>query len=185
MFAAVVPPAQVVEDLDDFLEVRRAAGQFRWTDPEHLHLTCAFYERVPESKLDDLAARLERAAARRTAFTTRIAGGGAFPNPARARVLWAGLELDDVGSVELPRLAAGCRAAGNRAGAPVDGQRFSSHLTIARLGHPDEVSNWVKLLDAYAGPQWRVDTLTLVASYLGEGRRRRPRYETVGEFPLR
>lgn len=185
MFAAVVPPPEAIEDLDDFLEVRRASGPFRWTDPEHLHLTCAFYASVPERKLDDLIARLERAAKRRTAVTTRIAGGGAFPNPARAKVLWAGLDLDDRSRTELSRLATGCRAAGNRAGAPVDGKkRFSAHLTVARLGHPAEVSNWVKLLDAYAGPEWTVDTLTLVASYLGEGRRRRPRYETVAEFPL-
>ena len=31
MFVAVVPPQEVVEDLDDFLSVRRSAGEFRWT----------------------------------------------------------------------------------------------------------------------------------------------------------
>ena len=33
---------------------------------------------VPERSLDDLVERLGRAAARRTPFTARIAGGGAF-----------------------------------------------------------------------------------------------------------
>jgi 2'-5' RNA ligase len=42
----------------------------------------------------------------------------------------------------------------------------------------------VRLLDGYAGPTWRATELTLVASYLGEGPSRRPRYEAVDTFPL-
>ena len=142
-------------------------------------MTLAFLADVPDRKLDDLVERLGRAAARRTAFTAAVAGGGAFPNVARARVLWAGLDLDERGRVELSRMATGARAAANRAGVPVDGQRFRPHVTLARLGHPDEVTSWVRLLDAYRGPSWTVDRLTLVASYLGEGPRGRPRYEPV------
>ena len=55
---------------------------------------------------------------------------------------------------------------------------------MARLQRPTEVSNWVRLLDTYEGPTWPVDRITLVASYLGEGPRNRPRYETVAELPL-
>ena len=184
MFAAVVPPPEVVEHLDAFLDVRRAAGAFRWVTAGHLHVTVAFFAEVPDRKLDDLVDRLARAAARRGAFPAAVAGGGAFPNPARARVLWAGLDLDDHGRTELTRLATGARAAANRAGVPVDGQRFRAHVTLARLGRPDEVSSWVRLLETYRGPTWTVDRLTLVASYLGEGPRGRPRYEPVDEFAL-
>jgi 2'-5' RNA ligase len=184
MFAAVVPPAEVVEHLDDFLDVRRAAGAFRWVTTEQLHVTVAFLADVPDRRLDDLVERLTRAARRRTAFATAVTGGGAFPNAARARVLWAGLDLDDHGRTELTRLATGSRAAANRAGVPVDGQRFRPHVTLARIGQPQEVSSWVRLLDAYRGPSWTVDRLTLVASYLGEGPRGRPRYEPVEEFAL-
>ena len=185
MFAAVVPPPEVVEHLDAFLEVRRASGAFRWVTVEQIHVTVAFLAEVPDRKLDDLVERLARAAARRTAFATAVAGGGAFPNPARARVIWAGLDLDDRGRTELTRLATGARAAANRAGVPVDGRRFRPHVTLARLGRPEEVSSWVRLLDAYRGPAWTVDRLTLVASYLGEGPRGRPRYQPVEEFALR
>jgi RNA 2',3'-cyclic 3'-phosphodiesterase len=184
MFAAVVPPPEVVADLDEFLDVRRAAAPFRWAAAEQLHVTVAFYADVPERRLDDLGERLERAAARRTPFAAQVAGGGAFPHVHGARVLWAGLGLDDEGRTELDRLATGARAAASRAGVAVDGQRFRPHVTVARLGHPAEVGDWVKLLDAYDGPRWTVDRLTLLASYLGEGPRGRPRYEVVGELPL-
>jgi 2'-5' RNA ligase len=184
MFAAVVPPPEVVEHLDAFLDIRRAAGAFRWVTAEHLHVTVAFLAAVPDRKLDDLVERLARAAARRGAFPAAVAGGGAFPDASRARVLWAGLDLDDHGRTELTRLATGARAAANRAGVPVDGQRFRAHVTLARLGRPEEVSSWVRLLEAYRGPTWTVDRLTLVASYLGEGPRGRPRYQPVEEFAL-
>jgi len=184
MFVAVVPPPEVVEHLDEFLEVRRASAAYRWAQVEQLHVTLAFLADVPERTLDDLVERLGRAASRRHAFAAAVAGGGAFPNVARARVLWAGLDLDDDGRTELSRMATGARAAASRAGVPVDGQRFRPHLTLARLKHPDEVTSWVRLLDAYRGPTWTVDRMTLVASYLGEGPRNRPRYVPVQEFVL-
>lgn len=184
MFAALVPPPEAVEDLDTFLAVRREAAPFRWTPAEHLHLTLAFLAEVPDRRLDDLYERLGRAAARRHPFPAVVSGGGAFPNPARARVLYAGLDLEAAGRTELDRLATGCRAAASRAGIAVDGQRFRAHLTIARCRRPTEVSAWVRLLGGYRGPAWRAESITLVASHLGEGPRRRPRYEEVGSFPL-
>lgn len=184
LFAAVVPPAAALEDLDEFLSVRREAGPFRWTLADHLHLTLAFLAEVPDRSLDELVERLGRAAGRRTAFATAIAGGGAFPNVARARVLWAGLDLDDAGRTELDRLATGARAAASKSGIEVEGRRFTPHLTVARLGRPQEVTRWVRLLDGYRGPAWSVDTLTLVQSHLGEGPSKRPRYEVIEEFPL-
>jgi 2'-5' RNA ligase len=116
--------------------------------------------------------------------TTRFAGGGAFPDPARARVLWAGLELDDAGRTEVVRMATGARAAASKAGIEVTGQRFRPHVTLARLGQPQEVSSWVRLLDGYAGPPWRTTEWSLIASHLGEGPRRRPRHELVETFPV-
>jgi len=184
MFVAVVPPADVVEHLDAFLSVRRDAAAYRWAPVEQFHVTLAFLAEVPDRALDDLVERLGRAASRRHGFAAAVAGGGAFPNVGRARVLWAGLDLDDDGRTELTRMATGTRAAANRAGVPVDGQRFRAHVTLARLGHPQEVTSWVRLLDAYRGPTWTVDRLTLLASYLGEGPRNRPRYEVVDEFAL-
>ena len=184
MFVALVPPPAAVEHLEEFLEPRRDAAPFRWAATDQLHVTLAFLAEVEDRRLDELVERLGRAAARRTPVETRIAGGGAFPNAARARVVWAGLELDEHGRTEVDRMATGARAAASRSGIEVDGKRFKAHLTVARLGRPAEVSDWVRLLDAYAGPAWTADRLTLVASHLGQGPRARPRYEVVEELGL-
>ena len=185
LFLALVPPPEAVEDLDAFLDVRRAAGPFRWAGPEQLHLTLAFLGDVPERRLDELLERLARAAARRTPFDATIAGGGAFPHASRARVIWAGLECaSEEAAVELDRLAAGARAAASKSGIEVDGARFRPHITVARLGAPAEVSNWVRLLGAYRGPSWTAASITLVESHLGQGPRGRPRYDVLAELPL-
>jgi 2'-5' RNA ligase len=184
MFVAAVPPEEVVADLDEFWAPRREAGGFRWTPPEHWHVTLAFMGAVPDRALDDLAERLTRAGRKRRPMELQVGGGGAFPHPDRARVLYAGLSGSDDDLVELSRLATGARAAAGKAGAEVDGQRFHPHLTLARLGRPDNVTRWIRLLEAYAGPTWPLDEIALVASYLGEGPRRRPRHEVVETFPL-
>ena len=179
---AAVPPVAALEDLEEFLAVRREAGGFRWTVPEQWHLTLAFLSDVPDRSLDDLVERLARAARKRRPMRATIAGGGAFPNVGRARVLWAGLELDD--PEELRRLSVGCRAAASKAGIEVAGERFKPHVTLARMGRPVEATSWVRVLDAYRGPAWDLDEITLIASHLGEGPRKRPRYEVVEVFPL-
>ncbi|MFN8190889.1 MAG: RNA 2',3'-cyclic phosphodiesterase [Nocardioidaceae bacterium] len=184
MFVAVRPPEEAVEDLDAFLDVRREAGGFRWVLADQLHVTLAFLADVPDRNLDDLMERLERAARKRTPLRTRIHGGGAFPNAARARVIWTGLDLDEHGFEELRRLAVGARAAASKAGIDVDGQRFKPHLTVARLGAPRDVTPWVRLLDSYSGPEWPVQEIELIASHLGEGPNKRPRYQALAAFPL-
>jgi 2'-5' RNA ligase len=184
LFVAVRPPAEATAHLDDFLDVRRSAAAFRWARPEQVHVTLAFLGDVPDYRYDELADLLAQTAARRTPFTTRIAGGGAFPNAAAAKVLWAGLDLDPEGAAQLDRLAVGARGAGNQIGARVDGMTFRPHVTLARLGRPEDVTNWLRLLDTYAGAAWRVDEIELVASHLGEGPRRRPRHEVLARLPL-
>lgn len=185
MFVAVLPPPAAVEDLEAFLEPRQAAEPgLRWTASEQWHVTLAFCPSVADRHLDDLLERLGRAGARRTPFQVAVAGGGAFPSPARAKVLYAGVATSEHGGTELARLSTGARAAASKAGTEVDGGRFHPHLTLARSGRPFEATRWLRVLDSYRGPSWPAEEMALIASHLGEGPRRRPRYEVVATFRL-
>ena len=181
MFVAVIPPERVVEDLEEFVGPRRGEVPFRWTQPDQWHLTLAFSSEVPDRSYDDLVDRLGRAARKRHPVEARIAGGGAFPNVARAKIVYAGVETD---AEELRRMATGARAAGTKSGAGGDGGRFHPHVTLARSGRPIEATRWIRVMDAYRGPSWTATELVLVESHLGEGPRRRPRYEVVETFPV-
>lgn len=182
MFIALLLPEEVKQDLAAFLEPRQEAGpDLRWTVPEQWHLTLAFLPEVTDRHSDELLERCERAAARRAPLDLRLSGAGAFPNPGRAKVLWAGVEP---AGEELMRLAGGVRAAGSKSGIPVGGGRFHPHLTLARLAAPAEVTRWLQVLDLYAGPSWRAQEVALIASHLGQGRNGTARHEVCRTFPL-
>lgn len=183
LFVAVVPPAEVVEHLGEFVEPRREYPDdgLRWAAEENWHLTLAFLGEVPERKTEELEKRLERAAHKRAPMTLRLGGSGAFPNAAEARVLYTGVHG---GRPELSRLATGARAAANRAGIEVAGRKFTPHITLARLRRPLDVTKWVRIFDSYAGPEWTADRIELISSRLGEGPDRGSAYDTVGEWRL-
>ncbi len=182
LFVAVVPPDDVLDDLDAHLDPRREAGpDIRWTDRHQWHVTLAFLGDVPEHRLADLAEALARSAARRRPVVLRLSGAGAFPSPYAARVLWAGVEQlrGDLASV-----AHGIRSSASSVGASPDGTRFHPHLTLGRFGRPTEATRWLRALDTLEGPAWVADRVALVESHLGQGRGRRPRYELHEELAL-
>jgi 2'-5' RNA ligase len=179
MFAALPPPPEVVADLADFLEPRRSAGEdLRWTDPGQWHITLAFMASVPDRAVDDVAEAVAEAALDHPTVRLRLAGAGTFPHPAAARVLWTGVDAD------LAALARRVRGACSRAGGAPEGGRFVAHVTVARFRRPVEATRWVRVLEGYAGPAWTAGEVTLLASHLGEGRGRRPRYEVLSTAAL-
>lgn len=183
-FLALLPPPEVVEDLVEFLEPRRDAADFPFVAAERWHLTLAFLPDLEERRVDDVLDRLAGALEHREQATVRLAGGGAFPDPARAKVLYADVAGQPEARQELDRLAVNARNAAAGAGARVDGQRFRPHLTLARLASARDVTRWLRVLDTYAGPDWTLDEVALVASHLGERTRRGPRYEVLATLPI-
>ena len=82
LFVAVVPPDDVLDDLDAHLEPRREAGpEIRWTDRHQWHVTLAFLGDVPERRLDDLTEALARSAARREPARAAARRGRRLPEP--------------------------------------------------------------------------------------------------------
>jgi RNA 2',3'-cyclic 3'-phosphodiesterase len=184
LFVAVVPPPAVLEELEATVApLRPGWPALRWTGTSAWHLTLAFLGEVGEDTAAALGPRLERAAGRHPGLPVSFAGGGAFPGPARARVLWTGVRGDRRALEALARsVAAGARRAG--APPPDEGRRFRPHLTLARCREPADVSRLVGQLSGYAGQPWTAEGIRLIRSNQGEPGTG-PRYETVGSWPLR
>lgn len=206
MFVALVPAEHAVRHLEEFLEPRRAFGaDLRWTDPEQWHVTLAFMAQVPDRIAESLPEALSDAAAPRAPMPLAVRGGGAFPSPQAARVLWAGVHQGEAsqqgdrqrGDDEhattqhgvsedaqwLGRLARSVRRACSHAGAAPAGGHFHPHITVAR-SRQTEATRWIRLLEGYSGPAWRASELVLFGSHLGQGRGRRPRHEVLATIPL-
>jgi 2'-5' RNA ligase len=181
VFVAVDPPADVVDDLDAFLDARRDAGDgLRWTPPSQWHLTLAFMAAAPERVVEDLVGRLGEAVERRAPVGLAIAGGGCFPDVSRARVLWAGVQ----GGAALAPLARSVRSACAVVGAAPEGGPFRAHLTLARIPRPRDATRWVRVLESYAGPPWSATEVAVVSSHLPRERGHRPRHEVLARLPL-
>ncbi|MFE2236859.1 RNA 2',3'-cyclic phosphodiesterase [Streptomyces sp. NPDC059442] len=183
LFAAVSPPAEQQDELGravDRLSRLPGADDLRWTARPGWHFTLAFMGEVDEDLLPDLHARLARAAHRTAPFPLRLHRGGHFGR----RALWVGAagDLD-----EMRLLAERADAAARRAGVPMDEhRRYQAHLTVARARADRDLRPFAAALDTFEGTRWEVSELALVRSRLpvagvsGE----RPRYETVGSWPL-
>ena len=82
VFAALIPPEHVVEDLDEFLSPRRddpAARALGWSRPDSWHLTLAFMGDAPPDAVDRFIERLADGALDVEVPGLQVRGGGAFP----------------------------------------------------------------------------------------------------------
>lgn len=185
LFAAVTPPAEVIESLHHFLTPRWAAEpSLRWTQPDQWHLTLAFLPQVEERALDDLVRRLGRAGRRRSPMELQLASAGVFPDVYEARVLFVAPVVAEEVEVELTRLATGVRHAAARAGARPAGGRFVPHVTVARSGGPFEATRWLRILNAWRSAEWVCTDFGLFASQLGAGPHGRAVHTRLETFPL-
>ena len=181
LFVALLPSDDAIADLDAAVATLRGGWTtLRWTSPQMWHLTAAFFGDVAEERASELATRLERVAGRHEAPSLRFAGGGGFARPARASIVYAGVD----GSLsQLRALADSCSAAGRRIGLAMEERAYRPHLTLARAKGraPVDVRPIVDQLDGYAGPTWTSSEIVLMRSHLGP----RPRHEPIGRWPLR
>ncbi|WP_433333098.1 RNA 2',3'-cyclic phosphodiesterase [Spirillospora sp. CA-294931] len=185
LFVALVPPPDILDELEEFVTPFAAdSPSLRWISRELLHVTLTFLGELDEVKVDRLLPRLERAAARHERLTLSLAGAGAFPGSGvHARVLWTGLYGDRRG---LARLAASTTAAGRRVGTPPDPHRtFRPHLTLARSRQPVDVRPLLEPLSAFAGTPWTATQIHLMRSHLPAKGRTTLEYESLKAWSLR
>jgi 2'-5' RNA ligase len=180
LFAALAPPADVLDELEAYTAPLRAEWPvLRWSSRDLLHVTLAFFGEVDEKVLERLQPRLERAASRTPPIELSFAGAGVFPfGGAHARVLFTGVYGD---RRELAKLAASCSAAGRRSGAPLgDHKTYRPHLTLARCRTPLDVRPLADRLSSFAGRPWTATALHLIRSDFPTGG-----YETLRTYPLK
>ena len=109
------------------------ARDVAWIAPANLHLTLKFLGAVDPTCVDAIVAALARGAAGAAPFDVVLAGLGAFPSPARPRVIWAGTSE---GRAPLGALAGALDEALAGLGFPRETRAFSAHVTLGRMREP-------------------------------------------------
>jgi 2'-5' RNA ligase len=181
-FVAVVPPREVLAAVERVLAPIRpvAPPHVRWMHDRQWHLTLQYLGSVAETDRDDLVDSLRAVLATAPPLTLALGGAGAFPNEARAQVVWIGI---DEGQEELAHLAAAVMRATEPFGFEPDHPEFTAHLTVARSPRPRSMSGLVRALgDGPVGPRWDVTEVLLMES---DTRPTGAVYHEVERFTLR
>jgi 2'-5' RNA ligase len=161
-FVALVPPAEALDALERVLAPVRpvAPPRLTWSRRAQWHLTLQFLGRV-----DDVAAltrALESGLAGCRPPVLGLGGAGAFPSPARASVVWVGL---DQGAEEAAVLAAAVQRATEPLGHEPDDRAFAPHLTVARARRPLPVGSLLASIgDGPVGAAWEAQHVVLMES---------------------
>ena len=166
-FIAVTPPADVVSDIDHFLEPRRIATEnspWRWSRPTTYHLTLAFMADHPGHRVEELIQALDEWAGRHAPLAMSIAGAGGFRGPECVKVLYLG--VPGAAAVELGEWSGQLRALVTHHGGSPDGTGFRPHLTIARAQRAQNAGRLLQALDTYASREFAVPEVVLVESRL-------------------
>ena len=160
-FIAVAIPAPLGEKLTR-LQARLALEipGVRWTSTLPFHMTLAFLGDVRNADLNQVCAVVAEAAGPFPSFELRLEGVGAFPNPARPRVIWAGLKSAEPGP--LVQMQETIVRNLSRIGYRPDKERFTPHATLGRI-KPDRrgppAPDLTKILSAYE--TWEAGAFTV------------------------
>jgi 2'-5' RNA ligase len=168
-FVAVFPPATLAASLAaEAKKLKLARGSVRWTSPEQIHLTLNFLGSIPAARLSGFSAAIGAACAQAAPHTLEAAGLGAFPSPARPRIIWAGLR----GGVQpLRQLKEALDSRLHPLGYVPDTRDFHPHLTIGRVlrlqpADRDKLRLLIEQFVVRSFGHWPIERVALMRSQL-------------------
>ena len=158
LFVALTVPDAVAKEL---LLLQGGVPGARWQNREQLHLTLRFIGDVDgrdARALDDALAGIDA-----PAFEMQLHGVGQFGNK-QPHTLWAAARKHEM----LDHLQRKVDTAIRRVGQPQDAHKFTPHITLARLRHPelDKVREWLIAHALFTSDQFGVDAFCLYSSKL-------------------
>jgi 2'-5' RNA ligase len=178
-FVCAPLPEDVSEDAGRFIGTLGRFSGFKWARRGQLHITLKFLGDVTPGQILSLDTNLSRIGGLRP-FEVTLSGAGAFPDMAKASVLWIGVSS---GGEHLSKLASSVDRAAAASGCGAARREFHPHLTIARArrasgGMPGELA---EALAAAPTLSWTCASFTLTRSVLSASG---AAYAPLGDYPL-
>jgi 2'-5' RNA ligase len=152
------------DEIKDFLApLMRGLGDVRWMHDDQLHLTLRFIGELDNGRAHEVADALSLVPG--VPFDLRLKGIGHFPPRGEPRVLWTGIERQP----ELTALKRRIDRALQQAGIGRDPQKYTPHVTLARLRRPPTQAGLATYLmrhGLFQSPSFPVSGFKLYSSWL-------------------
>ncbi len=110
-------------------EFKQCGADVRWVKPGSIHLTLKFLGDIDEKIVDDIVKILQKVSEKYEAFNLTLSGIGVFPNNRSPRVLWVGIDRNDL----LTRLQNDIDEEIFLLGFEKENRKFAPHLTLGRF----------------------------------------------------
>ena len=179
-FVALEISNPALDSLVEFVEELRATGaDIKLVERQNLHFTVKFLGEISESQVAEVGSRLGNL--RLKAVDVEVRGAGAFPNPSRARVVWAGVARDHEAVVApvAQQVLDSLEGIGER-----DERPFRAHVTLGRVRSGRNFRQLEQFLRDNSDRPFgvvRLSHLKLKSSVLSPGG---PIYSDLGDYPL-
>jgi 2'-5' RNA ligase len=164
-----IDPAVAQKISEAQAQLKQTLSGVRWVGRENLHFTVKFLGPIEEERTRVITEALERALQLFPPFTILARGIGVFPDMRRARVLWVGLEGQN-----LAPLATGVETALEGVGFARERREFKPHLTIGRWrnfnGRAEPLRNALESWEDYDfGQSWVEEVIFFQSVLKAEG----------------
>jgi 2'-5' RNA ligase len=167
-FVAISLPQTIKQELSDFQDqLKKSNLSARFTNPFSLHVTLKFLGDIETAALDQIKICMEKAAADIPVHTLFASGLGVFPSVRNAKILWAGIGgQTDVLELISKKLDPDIfQNFGNKK----ETNRFSPHLTLARIKSPvppEQVAQLIEVHENFKSQNFSVSGMQLYKSTL-------------------
>ncbi|MDD5171860.1 MAG: RNA 2',3'-cyclic phosphodiesterase [Candidatus ainarchaeum sp.] len=141
--------------------------------PDNMHMTLKFIGEVDEQKLADMEERLRLVKFK--AFDCAVKGVGVFPNEDYIKVVWAGAESGGALEALAKEIIEAMRGYNGH------DERFSAHLTIARVKRKVDMKAFLEKHRADEFGSFTVSSFHLIQSVLKPGG---PEYSVLATFEV-
>ena len=185
-FVALELPPEAVGQIERIMGILKgpvsaaaaSKTKIRWVRPSQAHLTLRFFGEVTSNQAENIIDNLgQDLLPSNSALQLRFGRGGAFPSPARARVLWVALDGSTKRLLEIAEVA---EAVAQRAGLEPSNRQFRAHVTLARIQPPMNASGPLASLRGNRDV-WPGRVVSVIRSDL---RRKGPEYTRLAQFDL-
>lgn len=160
-------------------EFRQIDAKIKYVELVNLHLTLKFFGDIDTDGLELLEEKIESVVSEFKPFSVKIKTCGAFPNTNRIRVIWIGIDEDEM----IRKLHDKLDVEFAKLGFDKD-TRFSTHLTIGRMKSPKNKNQVKSKIDEFSDieiGEMEVDNIVLKKSTLTPSG---PIYEDIKVFKL-